>query len=107
MPAKTKTMSATEVQNRFGQMLQMVARGETVVVTRHGAPQAVILSPEEYAELAQAGVHGLGHLTQEFDALLDRLQEPPARRGLQLAFSATEEELADAGLSAMKRELDE
>lgn len=44
-------ISATEARVHFGEVLQRVARGETLVVKREGKAIAVILSLEEYERL--------------------------------------------------------
>ncbi len=38
-----KTLPSKEVQNRFGQVANMVLRGEDVVVTQYGEPTLMIL----------------------------------------------------------------
>ena len=46
-----RTLSATEVRNRFGAMLREVARtGGPILVERDGEPAAVILSVSAYEE---------------------------------------------------------
>ncbi|QWK22733.1 type II toxin-antitoxin system Phd/YefM family antitoxin [Thermus antranikianii] len=47
-------ISATEARVHFGEVLQRVARGETLVVERGGRAVAVILSLEEYERLRKA-----------------------------------------------------
>lgn len=42
---KTKTVSATEIKNRFGDYLgEVIHGGEPVLVERHGRPVAVLIS---------------------------------------------------------------
>lgn len=45
------TMTATEAKNKFGQLLEM-ARKEPVRVQKNGRDVAVVLSPEEFQQLA-------------------------------------------------------
>jgi prevent-host-death family protein len=48
-----KTVSATEARVHFGELLRAVAEeGTTYIVERGGKPQAVVISAEEYDELA-------------------------------------------------------
>lgn len=48
----TKTVSSTDAQNNFGQVLDDVVRTRTrYVVKRRGTPQAVVLSFEDFIEL--------------------------------------------------------
>ena len=50
-----RTLSATEVKNRFGAVLREVARtGGPILVKRGGRPVAVILSIEAYQEVLRA-----------------------------------------------------
>lgn len=48
------TMSATDAKNKFGQLLEM-AQKEPVRVQKNGRDVGVMISPEEYAALRQAG----------------------------------------------------
>lgn len=51
----TKTLSATEVKNRFGAVLKEVTRtGGPIVVERDGQPVAIILSVAEYDALQKS-----------------------------------------------------
>lgn len=53
----TKTLTATEVKNRFGAVLKEVTRtGGPIVVERDGQPVAIILSVAEYQTL-QKGIN--------------------------------------------------
>lgn len=53
MGAAVKTVTATEIKNRFGQYLERVAV-EPVAVEKNGRPVAVLLSFEEYEALQRA-----------------------------------------------------
>jgi len=44
------TKTSAEAQNQFGQLLDTVQR-EPVVITRHGRPAAIIISPRDMEEL--------------------------------------------------------
>jgi prevent-host-death family protein len=44
------TITSTEAQNRFGEMLDIVQR-EPVTITRRGRPLAFIISPDELNKL--------------------------------------------------------
>lgn len=59
----TATLTAFEAKTRFGELLERVARGEEVVITRHDKPVARIV-PEgaprlEEVRRAVAGLHAL------------------------------------------------
>jgi len=45
-------MTATDAKNKFGQMLEM-AQAEPVRIQKNGRDVAVVLSPEQYAQLAE------------------------------------------------------
>lgn len=50
----SRTVSASEAQSSFGAMVQWAEKNnEEVVIERRGVPAAVILSFEQYQELAQ------------------------------------------------------
>jgi prevent-host-death family protein len=57
------TVTALEAKTRFGELLERVARGEEIVITRHDKPVARII-PEgrrsrERVRLAVEGLHAL------------------------------------------------
>ena len=92
--------SATKAKNDFGTVLDRVLQGDVVVVTKHDAPKAVIISIEDYQALSKGAARALDALTAEFDALLDRMQTSKARAGMQTAFDASPEELGRAAVTA-------
>jgi prevent-host-death family protein len=50
--ATTKSISSTEAQNKFGQVLNEVSQNQTrYIVERHGHPQAVILSFDDFTRI--------------------------------------------------------
>jgi prevent-host-death family protein len=80
-----KTVSATEIKNRFGQYLARVAV-EPVAVEKNGRPVAVLLAFEEYDLLQRADDAFWGELARAAEAegfvsaeeSLRRLQSAPA-----------------------------
>ena len=50
---EVESISATEAQNTFGQLLDRTIAGRVVAITRHREPRAVLLSIEEYRALTQ------------------------------------------------------
>lgn len=103
--AKTATeMSSTDAQNNFGRLLDKVARDEPVFISRHNSRRAVMISVERYEALTRAQEPPvLDTLTAEFDAMLERMQSPQARRGAADLFTATPEELGAAAVAAARR----
>jgi antitoxin Phd len=81
----------------------MAARGGAVVITKHDAPKAVLISVENFNALAGAAETRLDTLTGEFDALLARMQTPKARRGMKTAFAAAQRQLGQAAVAATRR----
>jgi len=78
-----KTVSATEIKNRFGQYLARVA-AEPVAVEKNGRPVAVLLAFEEYELLQRSDDAFWGELARTAEAegfvsaeeSLKRLQGP-------------------------------
>ena len=71
-------MTSTEAQNSFGRMLDTAARNQTVMITKHGAAQAVVMSVDRYRELSGTSAPDLDALTAEFDALLTKVKQKQA-----------------------------
>jgi len=92
----TEAVAATAAKNQFGQLLGAAMQGAHVVITKHDAPSAVLLSYEEYRELASEDTPDLEALSHEFDELLERMQAPAARTATEALFSASPAELSEA-----------
>ena len=90
------TVTATEAQNEFGSVLERAVGDRVVVITRHNAPRAVLLSIDRYNALTGAGAAVLETLSGEFDALLARMQTPTARAGMRKAFQSSAKQLGRA-----------
>jgi antitoxin Phd len=89
-------ISSSDAKNRFGKILERVTAEGGVAITLRNEPRFVVISVETYRRLAQADSRSLNPLTDEFDALLDRMQEPGSRAAMERAFSMTAEELGQA-----------
>src|SRR5258706_14838775 len=81
------SVAATRLKNEFGTVLEQAARS-AVAITRHDAPKAVLVSYEDFEALGKRHNQHLNDLDAEFDAILDRMQTPKARHGVQQAFNA-------------------
>jgi len=81
----------------------MVIQGGVVVITKHDAPKAVLLSVDEFNALAHAPSHALDSLSGQFDALLARMQTPKARAGMKAAFAASPKQLGRAAVAAARK----
>jgi prevent-host-death family protein len=97
------SFTATGAKKEFGRLLEIAIRGGRVVITKHAAPKAVLLSVEEFDALTGAGARALDMLTGEFDGLLARMQTPRARAALKAAFEATPKALGRAAVTAARR----
>lgn len=102
-PIPVSSLTATDAKNEFGQVLELVAAGRAVVITKHEAPKAVMISYEEFLTLSGRGERQLNALRAEFDDLLARLQTPAAKTGLEAAFAASPAQLGAAALAAVRK----
>jgi prevent-host-death family protein len=93
------SVAATRLKNEFGAVLEEAARG-AVAITRHDAPKAVLVSYEEFQALVNGRAQSLSELDAEFDALLERMQSPKAKKGVEAAFRASPAELGRASVAA-------
>lgn len=103
IPATARYISATEVKNRFGDLLETVLRGKPAIITKHGVAKAILISMEEFSALAGTPEAELNTLTEEFDQLLDDMQAKKARRAMKAAFDAPPEELGRAAVHGVRR----
>ncbi len=97
------SVTASEAKSEFGRVLEMAIQGGAVVITKHDAPKAVLISVENFNALSAATETRLDSLDREFDALLTRMKTPKARRGMQTAFAASGRELGKAAVAAARR----
>ena len=72
------------------------------MITKHGAPKAVLISVENFNALSGAAETKLDTLSREFDALLARMQTPKAHRGMKTAFTASGKRLGKAAVAAAR-----
>ncbi len=86
-------ISSTDVKNGFGRILEQVAKDGGVTIALRNEPKFVVISVEDYQRLAHADARSLNALTDEFDALLDRMQEAGQRAAMERAFLMTPAEL--------------
>jgi len=96
------SVTATEAKNEFGRVLEKVIQGNTTFITRHGAAKAVLMPIEEYDALSGAAEIQLHSLTNEFDALLLRMQTSKARAAMKSAFNASPKQMGRAALAGVR-----
>lgn len=98
-----QSVTSTQAQNGFGELLDKVIEGQRVVITKYATPKAVVLPYSEYKELTERGARQLNTLSAEFDALLAGMQTREARAGLKAAFGASPAELGKAAVAAARK----
>ena len=91
---------ATRFKNELAAMFEQAALGRPVAITRHDTPKAVLISYDEFRALMAARSPSLGALEAEFDALLEGMQSPAARKAMAAAFDATPEAIGRAAVKA-------
>ena len=96
-----KTVTASEAKNQFGQVLESALHEGAVVITKHDAPKAILLSIEEFEAIASRG--RLDTLAREFDAKYVRMQQPGFDRALRNAFGASPKQLGAAAVKAARK----
>jgi antitoxin Phd len=97
------SVAATRLKNEFGAVLEQAVRGGAVAITRHDRPRAVLVSYDEFQALVRERGSSLNDLRAEYDVLLQRLQSPAARKGMEAAFNATPAELGRAAVKAARK----
>jgi antitoxin Phd len=100
---EASSVTATDAKKQFGRVLELVLRGGAVVITKHDAPKAVVLSMDEFTALARGAVNPLDTLSADFDAMLSRMQTPRARAGMKAAFGASPRDLGRAAATAARK----
>jgi len=97
------SFTATDAKNEFGRILEKAIQGQTVVITKHDAPKAVLISMDQFHTLKHAPELKLDTLRGEFDALLASMQGVRARVRMNAAFHATPEQLGKAAAAAARK----
>jgi len=96
------TTSATDFKQHVGKYLD-VARTGAVIIEKQGRPTAVLISVEEYEALNPSASRVIDRLTEEFDALVARMQRRGFEKAMEKAFDASPAELGAAHRRGMKR----
>jgi prevent-host-death family protein len=100
---EASSVTATDAKKQFGRVLEMVLQGGAVVITKHDAPKAIVLSVEEFNALTRAPAGTLDSLSADFDAMLARMQTPKARAAMKAAYRASPRELGKAAVAAARK----
>ena len=102
-PFEPRSFSASDAKNQFGRMLETALADGVVMITKHDAVKAVLVSAEEFTALTGAREPALDTLSREFDRLLARMQTPKSRAGMKSAFEATAKQLGQAAVEGARR----
>lgn len=97
---EVETVPAARLKNEPATVIDRVVAGGAVAITRHDKPRAVLVSYEDFRQLAAAREASLGELSAEFDRLLEGLQSPAAKKSLAHAFDASPAEIARSAVAA-------
>jgi prevent-host-death family protein len=101
--SRSVSFTATEAKNEFGRVLEKAMQGALVLITKHDAPKAVMLSMDEFNALSGSSERKIDALSAEFDSLLARMQGPAARKAMDAAFHASPSKLGQAALAAARK----
>lgn len=96
-------VTATEAKNKFGRLLERAIQGGVVVITKHDAPKAVLISMDRYTALSSAAESKINALSAEFDSLLMRMQRPGMGDSIEAAFLASPKQLGKAAVVAARK----
>jgi len=94
---------ASRLKNAPGAIVDQAVAGHPVVITKHDAPRAVILSFDDFEALARAREPGLEVLEARFEALLAGMQKPEAKRAVRAALDAAPEALGRAAVAGARK----
>jgi antitoxin Phd len=98
------SVSSTEAQNNFGDILDRVSSEGRIFITRYRKPQAVVLSIREYEALTDVEPVDLEALEAEFDSALAAMQSAEQTAGVDALFGSTSAELGAAALEAARKD---
>lgn len=97
-------VTATELKNAAGDVLDKVLSHGAVAVTRHDKPRAVLLSLEQYETLTAGAQPGwLQEMRGDYHRMLDGMQSPEQKAAAERLFQATPEELGAAAVRGARR----
>ena len=90
---ETISVTATVARKEFGRIVDLVAQGQRVIITRYGVATAVMVPVGPFDVPSAVNTAMLDTLTAEFDALLERMQTPESQAAMDRVFYASPEEL--------------
>jgi prevent-host-death family protein len=96
------TVAATRFKNEFGAVFEQAAVGGAIAITKHNTPKAVLLSVAEFEALTKSNAPAIDDLSERFDELLERMQQPRAKSALATEFVATPAQLGRSAVKAAR-----
>ena len=97
-----EAVPAARLKNEPATVIDRVVAGAAVAITRHDKPRAVLVSYEDFRELAAAREASLGTLSAEFDALLEAMQSGTAKKAVSSAFESTAAAIGESAARAAR-----
>lgn len=98
------SVSATDAQNHFGEVLSRAASEGAVFIRKYDRPAAVLLSMDAYRELRGRTEVDLEELAREFEETLARLQTDEAAAAADALFDMEADELGRAAVRGARDE---
>jgi antitoxin Phd len=99
---EVESVPATQLKNEPASIIDRVAAGGAVAITRHNTPRAVLIAFEDFQQLARAQEPSLGALGAEFDRMLADMQSPRSRKAATAAFESSPAELGKSAMAAKR-----
>jgi antitoxin Phd len=100
---KLEAVPATRLKNEPASIIDRVAGGKAVAITRHNSTRAVIISYDDFRALAEARAPSLAALSAQFDDMLAGMQTSQSKKALASAFASTPEELGRSAVDEVAR----
>lgn len=101
--ATTQSVPATSAKNGFASVLDSAVQDGAVVITKHDAPKAVLVSIDRMSELLAKHEPNLQALTREFDEMVARMRTTKARAAARSLFAAPPAAFGEAAVAGAKK----
>lgn len=101
--ATTQSVPATSAKNGFASVLDTAVQDGAVVITKHDAPKAVLVSIDRMSELLAKHEPNLKALTQEFDEMVARMRTTKARAAARSLFTSAPQAFGQAAVAGAKK----
>ncbi len=99
----TKSVPATSAKNGFASVLDTAVQDGAVVITKHDAPKAVLVSIDRMSELLAKHEPNLKALTQEFDKMVAGMRTTKARAAARALFADPPAAFGKAAVASAKK----